>query len=135
MSINECPFEKHYNINETSQIQQKNVNLSNNATTDLSTDVQAAVPSVPMPSTLKPLSNTNEATHTLLNMLTRFVFIETFKWSTTDTVLPMFQTKENYLHNTHVYLKQYLLPQTLSNHLVYCDRNLITFFCLNPISK
>jgi hypothetical protein len=25
----------------------------------------------------------------------------------------MFQTKENYLHNTHVYLKQYLLPQTL----------------------
>lgn len=84
-----------------------------NNTNDLSTDVQAIAPIITMPSTSKPVANTNTATHTLSDMLTRWVFVETFLWRTDDPILPMNLTLGNYKAGTETFLKSYSLPQMI----------------------
>lgn len=46
-------------------------------------------------------------------MLERFVLIETFKWTSTDLVLPMNLTVSDYVNNVPKFKRQYVLPQAL----------------------
>jgi hypothetical protein len=80
---------------------------------DLSTDVEAIAPVIAMPSTTVPQANTNTMYHTLLDLLTRWVFVETFVWTTNDVVVPMNLSLANYVASAPTALKSYMLPQMI----------------------
>ncbi len=68
-----------------------------------------------MPSNTVNKANTNEASHSLVDMLERFIFIETFKWKSDSPTIPLHLTLNSYINSQRNYLKQYLLPQALFN--------------------
>jgi len=76
---------------------------------DIESDMQAEVPSTPMPSNLVENTNDNVAQHNLKDMLERFVLVDTFKWSSSDSLIPMHLDPSNYIAGAPSYLKQYLL--------------------------
>nr|QUS52706.1 polyprotein [Mute swan feces associated picorna-like virus 10] len=56
-------------------------------TTDVSQDVQAAVPSTPMPAGHVPVSNAADTQHSIQDILSRYVLLDTYKWTTSDGIL------------------------------------------------
>lgn len=98
---------------------------------DIESDMQAEVPSTPMPSNLVENTNDNVAQHNLKDMLERFVLVDTFKWSSSDSLIPMHLDPSNYIAGAPSYLKQYLLPQAILDNSELHRQKLNNFMLLN----
>ncbi|APG77932.1 hypothetical protein 2 [Beihai picorna-like virus 81] len=94
-------------------MQQSNIENNTVEIVDISHDVQAPVDTNPMPSTLKSISNTNSHMHSLIDMLTRFSLIKTFKWNSDSTVIPLNITPDGYINSKVNTLESFQLPQAL----------------------
>ena len=79
-------------------------------TTDVSQDVQAQVLSPPMPATHVPISNAAQTKHSLESILSRFVVIDSFDWSSADPTLLDHITHDNILLRSHRF---YEVPQVI----------------------
>jgi hypothetical protein len=84
-----------------------------------------------MPSNLEMNTNDNTAIHSLIDMLTRFVLVETFKWSTTDTLIPLHLDPLSYVNSTKRYLKQFILPQCIFNASELHRQKMNNFMLMN----
>lgn len=84
-----------------------------------------------MPSNLQMNTNDNIETHSLIDMLERFVLVDTFKWSTSDQLLPMHLDTNSYQIGTSRYLKQYILPQAILDNSELHRQKLNNFLLLN----
>lgn len=93
----------------------------------LQTDMSVAPPSKPMPSTSQEKVLANKFNHTLDNIYTRPIQIDSFDWTSTDIEIPLTYTRADYEADTTYALRRYVLPDVFFENSLNLTRKLDAF--------